>query len=95
MNKSECSPIDWKIFFPNQVFIENNVCLYIYNHPRPFQSTTQLPSKDPVSSVFTVPATLVSPSLNSLTLLLPSIGWCPTTSEDMGITKEPPPLTFP
>ena len=29
MNKSECSPIDWKIFFPNQIFIENNVCLYI------------------------------------------------------------------
>lgn len=29
MNNSECSPIDWKIFFPNQVFIENNVCLYI------------------------------------------------------------------
>lgn len=29
MNNSECSPIDWKIFFPNQVFIENNVFLYI------------------------------------------------------------------
>lgn len=73
MNKSECSPIDWKIFFPNQIFIENNVCLYIYNQPRPFQSTTQLPSKGLVSSVFMVPATLVSPSQNWLTLL-PSIG---------------------